>query len=73
MASAYLVQIVEADHGKVIEFAPGLAVERDIETELVNRVLAKGVGVAKTSAKVGVAVRDAFRELMHDLKAQVRG
>lgn len=71
MASDYLVQIVHKDKGKVVSFAPGLNVEFDIENELANRVAAKGVGVGRSSAHVVADVRAAFRELMHDLKAQV--
>jgi hypothetical protein len=72
MASKYLIQVVSKKTGKVVEWAPGLAVERQFEDEICNRVAAKGVGIARTTAHVVADVRAAVEELLHDLKSDVR-
>ena len=76
MASAYVIQVWERAAGKtpakVVEFEPGLAVEKALITELITRTQAKGVGVFRTEAHVLTDVRDAFEELLYDLKSRVR-
>ena len=69
--SAYLIQVIHKDTGDVVRWAPGLEVEKDFEKELIDRVLAKGVGILRTGNQVATSVRTALRELLHDLKAQV--
>lgn len=39
--SNYLVQIVHKKSGTVVQWEPGLAIEKQFETELVDRVLEK--------------------------------
>lgn len=69
--SNYLIQVVHRATGKVVEWAPGLEVERNLIDELVQRVVAKGVGVGRTQAHVANDVRVALKELLFDLKNQV--
>ena len=71
MASDYLVQIVHRETGKVAEWAPGLRVETEFVENVCERVRQKGVGFVRTEAHVIADVRQAIRELLHDLKAQV--
>lgn len=70
-ASQYLIQVINRKTGVVVAWAPGLRVEKQFESELLDRVRAKGVGVGRTEAHVLVDVRDALRELLYDLKSQV--
>ena len=70
--SNYLIQIVERKTNKVVHhWAPGLEVEKEFETELVNRVRAKGVGIFKTESKVISALETALREMLYELKDRV--
>jgi len=71
MASEFKIQVVHASNGMVVEWAPGLSVEKDLETELLARIKAKGVGVGRTSAHVLEDVKAALRELLYELKSQV--
>ena len=71
MASRFLIQVVDKTTGDVVSWAPGLAAERQFTDDLVNRVVAKGVGYGRSSAKVGTAVRESLTELLHDLKRDV--
>ena len=71
MASEYLIQVVHKSTGKVVEWAPGLAVEKQLVDELGNRVRAKGVGILKTTEQVVTAVKSALDELLYDLKSLV--
>lgn len=70
MASSYLIQVIHKASGEVVRWGPGLKVESDFEDSLIERVKAKGVGVRMT-AHVLTDVRNALRELLHDLKAKV--
>lgn len=72
MQSKYLLQIVDTRTGEVVKsWAPGLAAEKLLIEELSNRLVAKGVGVFKTSAQVKAAFVSAFEEMLKDLKKQV--
>lgn len=72
MASAYRVQIVDADTGDVVYHAyPGLQAEAELIANLQTRVRAKGVGIGRTEAHVIQDVGAAFVELLHDLKSGV--
>ena len=71
MASEYVIQVVHEKMGKVVEWAPGLAVERQFITDLCNRVAAKGVGVGRTTAHVVADVKAALEELLHEMKSEV--
>ena len=72
MTSRYMIQIVDTTTGQVVNsWHPGLAVEKDLITELVSRVGAKGVGIGRTTVHVQQDVADALGELMLDLKKQI--
>lgn len=71
MASDFLIQVVHKATGDVVSWAPGLEVEKEFETELLNRVRAKGVGLFRTEAHVIDDVAVALRELLFDLKKAV--
>lgn len=71
MPSAYRLQIVHAEDGRVVEWAPGLSAEIELIDNLCARVQAKGVGVGKTEAHVLADVRAAFHDLLRDLKSQI--
>ena len=71
MASKYVIQVVEGSTGRVVQWAPGLAVERQLIDELCNRVAAKGVGLLRSTPKVVEAVRTSLIELLHELKSDV--
>lgn len=69
--SRFIIQVVEKDGQRVVEWAPGLAVERQLVTDLCNRVAAKGVGVLRTTAHVVEDVRTSLEELLFELKSDV--
>lgn len=71
MASGYVIQVVRLSDRQTVEWAPGQACERDLVTELANRVAAKGVGVGRTTAHVVADVQDALLELLLELKTDV--
>jgi hypothetical protein len=64
MASRFRLQVVNLDTGRVVEWAPGQQVERDLVTELCARVAAKGVGVGRSTAHVVEDVRTALQDLL---------
>ncbi len=69
--SDYVIQVVHKETGRVVEWAPGLQVERQLVIDLCNRVAAKGVGVFRTTAHVVADVRVALQELLYELKSEV--
>lgn len=69
--SEFVIQVVHKDTGRVVEWAPGLAVEKEFDQELLNRLRSKGVGWFKSEEKVLTAVHEALRALLYELKAQV--
>lgn len=71
MASQFVIQVVDKDTGLVVEWAPGMACERQLVTELGGRVVAKGVGYFKSAKQVQAAVTEALRELLFALKSDV--
>ena len=71
MPSDYLIAVIEKTTGHTVSWAPGLEVEAQFEDDLVTRVKAKGVGLARTEAHVLADVRAALAELLHDLKSRV--
>ena len=72
MASYYLIQIVNKKSGEVVKsWLPGERVEKEIETELLSRVKAKGVGFFKSEEKGLTAVREALQEFLYSLKELV--
>lgn len=72
MASQYLIQVVDTLTGRVVQWAPGLQVERALVDDVCTRVEAKKVGVGRTTATVVAAVREALEEALHDLKSDVK-
>lgn len=71
MPSDFLIQIVHRNDGKIVAWAPGLEVEKQLISELLSRVKLKGVGLMRTEAHVLADVRVALEELLYDLKRQV--
>lgn len=71
MSSDYVIQVVEKKTGAVVEWAPGMAVERQLITDLCGRVASKGVGIGKTTAHVVADIHAALTELLHALKSEV--
>jgi hypothetical protein len=71
VASDYRICVRSVSTGLEVEWAPGLAVERQLVTDLCDRVAAKGVGMGRTTVHVVADVRAALEELLHDLKAEV--
>jgi hypothetical protein len=69
--SEFLIQVVHKTTGAVVSWEPGREVEYQFETELLSRVAAKGVGMARTTTHVLDDVRTALRELLYDLKRRV--
>lgn len=69
--SDFVIQVLHLPTGEIVEWAPGLKVEREFIAEIVNRVGAKKVGVGRTVKTVQSAVKDALIELFWDLKRQV--
>jgi hypothetical protein len=69
--SNYLIQVVHRETGKVVSWAPGLDVEKQLVSELVDRVRAKGVGILRTTEHVARDVHAALEELLYDLKSRV--
>ena len=63
-SSEYRIQIVAKDNMRVIAWAPGMDMERDLIEEICARVKAKGVGSFKTTTHVIEDVRAAIRELL---------
>lgn len=71
MPSQYVIQVVDTESGKVAEWAPGMAVERQLVDDLCGRVQAKNVGFMTREAQVVAAVRSALTELLFALKSDV--
>jgi hypothetical protein len=72
MPSAYLIQVIHKETKKVVQaWEPGLSVEKEFISELCERVVAKGVGIGRTTAHVKADVLEACQELLHELKSQV--
>lgn len=72
MASSFTMQIVDKRTGSVVEFEPGLTVEMDFITDVVQRVLDKGVGVFRTEAHVAADIRSGIEEAIYALKVKVK-
>ena len=71
MASRFVIQVVDRHTNAVVSWAPGSAVERQFVEDLVDRVVAKGVGFGRTSAHVAGDVRAAVENLLFELKRDV--
>lgn len=77
--SRYVMQIAEADTGAVVVSWPPRSVRLHGQAErdgafidaLCARLTAKGVGVGSTAAHVCTDLREAWQELLHEMKAHV--
>lgn len=70
--SIYKMQIIHAESNTVVEFEPGREIECDFIVDCVERIIAKGVGVFRTSAHVEQDVKDGIQEAIFALKSKVR-
>lgn len=73
MASEYRLQVISIKTGQVVAgWQPGdRVVETDLVTDLEARVKAKGVGLFRTEAHVLADLREAFAEMLYQLKERV--
>lgn len=71
MPSDYVLQIVHRPSGTVAAIEPGSRVETDLIDEVLNRAKAYGVGMFASESVVEVRLRQAWAELLHDLKTRV--
>lgn len=69
--STFIIQVIDKHTGNVVEWAPGLAVERQLVEDLCNRVASKGVGILRTTAHVVDDVKTSLEELLFELKSDV--
>lgn len=69
--SKFIIQVVNQDSGQVVEWAPGMAIERQLVDDLCNRVAAKGVGILRPTSHVVEDVRTSLEELLFELKSDV--
>ena len=67
----YRLQIVRED-GHAVKFRPGTRSEEgDFVAAVTDRIVAKGVGVFRTEAKVRAAIQAGFTEVFDNLKRNV--
>ena len=87
MASRYLMQIVDKKTGDVVQFEPGLAIEKDFVEDCARRIIQRatrnivdrGVGIGCTTLHVekdiedglDATVRDCIEKSIMSLKAKV--
>ena len=69
--SEFRLQVLHVPTGKLVEWAPGLTIEKDFVAEICRRVQAKGVGIGRTEAHVVADVRAAVEELLFAIKMDV--
>ena len=70
--SDYRLQIIHINTGRVVSWAPGRLAETDVIEDLLARVKAKGVGLGRSEASVIGRIREAFGEMLYELKSKVR-
>ncbi len=78
-ASQFVIQVVDTETGKVVEWAPGMAVERQLLTDLGTLVAAKiatqkvglFVRASTVTTLVAAAAQEALKELLRNLKSDV--
>lgn len=68
----FLLQIVDASRRVVACVPGGGELETDLIEHCVRTILAKGVGIGRTSAHVEQDIRDGIREALQSLKDQTR-
>lgn len=64
----YMLQIVDAQGGRVAKFPSGGAVEKELIGSCTEAIVAKGVGMFRTEATVRAAIAEGIEETIHDLK-----
>ncbi len=70
--SDYRLQIIHIKTGQVVRgWSPGDRVETELVEALCARLKAKGVGWFKSEARVLEALREAWSELLYELKSRV--
>lgn len=69
--SHLLLQIVYPN-GDLFQLPAGGPLEMELEEEIAKRLVAKSVGLLRTTAKVEEAFREAFQEAMFEFKGKVR-
>jgi hypothetical protein len=69
--SAYRVLIVRED-GSGVKLHPGSLGERNLVKSVVDKAVAKGVGLFRTESAVRAAIQAAFDEVLHDIKKEVK-
>lgn len=72
MASNFRIQIVDCNGELVTSWLPGSTVELEFIDTLTTAIIAKGVGVLTTEAKVRTRIHEALREYLLGLKSAVR-
>ncbi len=70
--SRFVLSITDTATGSQAQLRPGGTSERQIINEVVNAVIAKGVGLFKTEAHVAQAVREALIEVLTAVKSDVQ-
>jgi hypothetical protein len=71
MVSQFVIQVVDTETGDVVQWAPGMAVERKLIADLGARVAAKKFNLFRNPAQIAKAAQEALIELLHDLKSDV--
>lgn len=71
MTSRFKMQILDSITGDLVEWEPGLRIESEFITDCVSRILAKGVGMFRTSDHVGKDISNGIEEAILDLKRKV--
>ncbi len=69
--SQFVIQVVDTETGKVVEWAPGMAIERRLITDLGLRVAAKKFSLFRNPRQIATAAQEALVELLQDLKTEV--
>ena len=71
MASKFRISITRTD-GAQVHLVPGGHGERDLVNAIVDTALAKGIGVFRTEAQVKAKLESAIREVLNEIKSEVR-
>lgn len=66
------MQVVDRVSGTIINFEPGLSVEVNFIDDCVTKIIARGVGLLRTSNHVEQDIRDGIEEAILALKSQVK-
>ncbi len=72
MTSRFYMQIVDKKTGEAVQFEPGLTVEKDFVEDCVKCIVARGVGLGRTSAHVAEDIRQGIVESIRELKLRIQ-